>query len=208
MKQNEQQVQLNVLFGNGDIPIHGSIIHILEQASSFICLDGGADKLNSLNYEPNIILGDMDSIQGTYKCKTIKLEDQSKSDLEKGIIWCLENNFKELSLVGFSGGRGDHEFLTLLIMLKYAEKIRLSMYTQLSKVVCVKNKTIFSSEPNQTISIISPKADTLITTSNLKYTLSNEKLSNLSEGISNLTMGNSYSIESSDWVWVFENYPS
>ena len=208
MKKNQQKVQFDILFGNGDVPTHNCIMHVLKQASSFICLDGGADKLSSLNYEPSIILGDLDSIQGTYKCRTVKLEDQSKSDLEKGIIWCLNNNFKKLSLVGFSGGRGDHEFLTLLIMLKYAEKIRLSLYTKLSKVVCVKNKTIFSSEPNQTISIISPKADTLITTSNLKYTLSNEKLSNLSEGISNLTMGNSYSIESTDWVWVFENYPS
>ena len=93
-------------------------------------------------------------------------------------------------------------------MLKYAEKIRLTLYAQLSKVVCVKDKTIFNCTPNQTISIIAPKADTLITTTNLKYTLSNEKLSNLSMGISNLTMGNSYSIESSDWVWVFENYPT
>jgi thiamine pyrophosphokinase len=208
MKKNQQKTQLDILFGNGDVPTHNSIKHILKHASSFICLDGGADKLNSLDYEPNIILGDLDSIQGSYKCRTIKLEDQSKSDLEKGILWCLENNFSELSLVGFSGGRGDHEFLTLLIMLKYAEKIRLTLYTNLSKVECVKNKTLFPSSPNQVISIISPKADTLITTSDLKYTLSNEKLSNLSEGISNLTMGESYSIESSDWVWVFENYPS
>ena len=93
-------------------------------------------------------------------------------------------------------------------MLKYASKIRLSLYTEHSKVVCVKDNTIFKCLPNQIISIISPKENTLITTNNLKYTLNNEKLSNLSEGISNVTIGESYSVESSDWVWVFKNYIS
>ena len=86
MKKNQYKAKINILFGNGDVPTHNSIVRILNQATSFICLDGGADKLNLLNFEPNIILGDLDSIKGSYKCLTIKLEDQTKSDLEKGIL--------------------------------------------------------------------------------------------------------------------------
>ena len=206
VKKNQSKTQSIVLFGNGDVPIHRVTKHVLNNATSFICLDGGADKLNSLGFEPNIIIGDLDSIQGSYNCEIIKAEDQSKSDLEKGLMWCLKNNIKTLSLIGFSGGQDDHNLLALFIMLKYAKKIKMILYSNFSKVVCVRDQTSFRSKPDQTISIISPDESTIITTSNLKYPLHEEKLPQVSQGLSNVTIGNSFSVEASDWVWVFKNY--
>ena len=207
VKKNQSKAQSVVLFGNGDVPIHRETKHVLNNATSFICLDGGADKLNSLGFEPNIIIGDLDSIKSSYNCTIIEAKDQYKSDLEKGLIWCIKNDIKDLSLVGFSGGRDDHNFLTFFIMLRYAKKVKMTLYSNFSKVVCVKDQTFFKSIPNQTISIIAPDKDILITTSNLEYPLNEEKLLFSSQGISNLTStGTSYSIKASNWVWVFENY--
>jgi thiamine pyrophosphokinase len=92
-------------------------------------------------------------------------------------------------------------------MLRYAKKVKMTLYSNFSKVVCVKDQTFFKSIPNQTISIIAPDKDILITTSDLEYPLNEEKLLFSSQGISNLTStGTSYSIKASNWVWVFENY--
>ena len=206
IKQNQHKAQSIVLFGNGEVPIHQETKKVLNNATSFICLDGGADSLNSLGFEPNIILGDLDSIEGSYNCDIIKAEDQSKSDLEKGLIWCIKNNIKNLSLIGFSGCRDDHNLIALFIMLKYAKEVKMTLYSNFSKVVCVRDQTLFESRPEQTISIISPEEDTYVTTSKLKYPLHKEKLPQFSQGLSNVTIGDSFSIEASDWVWVFKNY--
>ena len=86
------------------------------------------------------------------------------------------------------------------------KKIKMTLYSNFSKVVCVRDQTLFRSRPDQTISIISPDEDAIITTSNLKYPLHEEKLPQFSQGLSNVTIGNSFSVQASDWVWVFKNY--
>ena len=195
-----------ILFGNGEISKHKKALKIINNATTFICLDGGADKLKNLGFEPDIILGDLDSITQNYNCEIVQLQDPSKSDLEKGILWCLEKKITQLYLVGFSGKRDDHYFSTLWTMLKYCQSIKLHLYTNFSKIICVKDKKTFKSVPNQTISIIVPKNDILITTSKLKYPLQSQKISSPTQGVSNMTTGNEYSIEASDWIWLFENY--
>ena len=75
----------NILFGNGEVPIHTSALKILKKAKTIICLDGGVDKLLDLGYSPNYILGDLDSLSlhpDNYNCDVIELHDQSKNDLD------------------------------------------------------------------------------------------------------------------------------
>ena len=51
-----------ILFGNGECPVHPSVLKIIDKANTFICLDGGVDNLMTLGHTPDYILGDLDSL--------------------------------------------------------------------------------------------------------------------------------------------------
>ena len=50
------------LFGNGSNPRHPIVKDRLKSINTFFCVDGGADKLITMGYTPDVILGDLDSI--------------------------------------------------------------------------------------------------------------------------------------------------
>ena len=110
------------LYGNGQIPNHQIPLNKLKKSGTIISVDGGADKLKNLKLDSHIILGDLDSLKKTkseYKCLVFELKDQSKSDLEKSLDWCVQKKVNKISLIGFSGGRLDHEITSLLLCLLY-----------------------------------------------------------------------------------------
>ena len=199
-----------VLFGNGHLPVHQNELSCLKKAKKIICLDGGANKLKLLGYSPDYILGDMDSIKSDSNFKNaekIILKNQSKTDLEKSLDWCKKNNILKLTLIGCSGLRDDHNYVSLLLLSKYFLDLEIIIVTNFSTVHCVQQKKQFNSLPRQTISIIPTIDKIAITTDGLKYSLINQTLSNISQGISNVTLGSKFSIEATKPVWVIINHP-
>ena len=197
------------LFGNGPKPTHPSVRKRLSLINTFFCVDGGVDKLIEMGYKPDLILGDLDSIdkrKNQYGCDLIFLEDQTKNDLEKSIAWCIDQGIKELELFGFSHGRDDHHLANILIMRDFSLKVKIKMYTNNSLLLFINKNSTFSSNPNQKISIFSFNKETKITTSGLKYSLKNSSLSSASHGISNLATGTSFSVKTSDWILVLIHY--
>ena len=199
----------NALFGNGPSPTHPIIIDRLKSINTFFCVDGGADKLITMGYTPNVILGDLDSIdkeKKIYNSTIVYLEDQSKNDLEKSISWCVKQGIKELELFGFSYGRDDHHLANLFIMKDFSDKVRMKMYTDKSLIFCINEHSTFLSKANQTVSIFTFTNKTTITTTGLKYPLKNSSLTYPSQGVSNLAIGSSFSVTPSDWTFIIINY--
>ena len=198
-----------VLFGNGSPPTHTTPINILKSGVTILCTDGGADKLKNLELQPDIILGDMDSLSlahESYNCEIIELTDQSKTDLEKSLEWCYENGIRQLSLVGFSGGQDDHNMAALWTLVSFCEKMELTFYSNSSIIKCVKGHTRIDSFIGQTISIIPTKENIETSVSGLKYSINKSILMPPSFGIRNSAKGNHFSIQSNGPVWVFLNY--
>ena len=199
----------NALFGNGPCPTHPIVTDRLKSINTFFCVDGGADKLITMGYNPDVILGDLDSIkkrEKAYNCAIVYLEDQSKNDLEKSISWCVNQGIEELELFGFSYGRDDHHLANLFIMKNFSDRIKMKMYTDKSLIFCINKHSTFLSEANQTVSIITFNEKTTITTTGLKYPLKNAPLSSPSQGISNLSTGSGFSVDPSDWTFIIINY--
>ena len=200
---------LIVLFGNGEIPTHPSALTIIDNAKTIICLDGGADKLIELGYKPDAILGDLDSLlykSRTYDCDIIKLLDQNKTDLEKGLEWCFSKSIRDIYLIGFSGERDDHNTMALYSLFLFSEKIKMIMITNHSTIHCLKGKSKFSVIKEQSISLIVKNANTSISTKGLKYELNNEKLISAGHGVSNIAIAENIEIITNDWTWIFINH--
>ena len=136
-----------ILFGNGEVPNHPSVLKVMNEAKILVCLDGGTDKLLDLGLEPHHILGDLDSLAlkpHAYGCEVIELPDQSKNDLEKGLEWCLDQNMSEVILTGFSGQRDDHNMAALYSLKSFSDKMNLSMLTDYSMIHCIKGRSELS----------------------------------------------------------------
>ena len=198
-----------ILFGNGEVPSHPIVLNKIESVDTLICVDGGTDKLIKLGYKPTCIIGDLDSLSKKpedYGCEFIALPKQSKSDLEKGLEWCLNKEIKDITLIGFSGLRDDHNAAALFALKSFSDKMDITMLTNYSAVRCIKGSSKFRVSKGQLISILASQSDTLIRTTGLEYELSNEKLLSPTNGISNIAISNHIEIDSNDWVWIFINH--
>ena len=197
------------LYGNGQIPHHQIPLDKLKKSGTIISIDGGADKLKSLKLDSHIILGDLDSLKkakADYECLVFELKDQSKSDLEKSLDWCIRKKINTISLIGFSGGRFDHELTSLLLLEYFSDKIQLNYYSDHCEIHCFKGLRTFDSFKGQVISIFSLNLKTIIRTSGLKYNLKNDQLNSPSNGVSNVSMKDKFSIDSSSSIFVIQNY--
>ena len=198
-----------VLFGNGESPTHKIPTEILKNAGAILCTDGGADKLMRLGLQPDFILGDMDSLsldRNEYNCDYIELMDQSKTDLEKSLNWCLTNGITKLDLVGFSGKEDDHWMAALWTLVSFADSMQLTFYSNRSKIKCVKGDAQFDSFPGQTVSLIPTRENVEIRSDGLKYPTNNSVLEPPSFGTRNSANSNQFSIQTNGPVWVFLNY--
>lgn len=199
----------HILFGNGKIPYNQTVKKLLNGAKKIICIDGGADKLLKIGFEPTLIIGDLDSLDNdpkNYNCEVMKISNQSNTDLEKGLDWCQQNNIKTVALIGFTGLRDDHYLASLWSMLHYSDRIAVTIISDQYKILCLKGLSKLHVSKGQTISIITSSPDTLIKTKGLKYNLSEEKLLSPGNGMSNVASGEIIEINSDNWVWVFIKY--
>ena len=198
-----------ILFGNGELVNHPILIKSLKVAKTIICLDGGVNKLKKLGHDPDLILGDMDSIDfnpDNYNCEILELLDQSTNDLDKGLQWCLENSKNDILLTGLSGKRDDHVMAALLSMAVFSQKLKLVMLTNYSTIHCIKKRTKIQVDNGQLISIMAKNPLTKIKTNGLHYELRNEQLTSAGHGMSNIATSNQIEIEASAWIWVFINH--
>ena len=197
------------IYGNGQIPNHQIPLNKLKKSGTIISIDGAADKLKSLKLDSHIILGDLDSLKKSksdYKCFVYELKDQSKSDLEKSLNWCIRKRINTVSLIGFSGGRFDHELTSLLLLEYFSDKIQLNYYSDHCEIHSFSGFKTFDSFKGQIISIFSLNLKANISTSGLKYNLKNDLLNSPSNGVSNVSMKEKFSIESTSSIFVIQNY--
>jgi thiamine pyrophosphokinase len=199
--------QHNVILANGEFPIHSYPLKLINNAKNIICTDGSVNKLIKIGIKANIIIGDMDSLDissAEIKKNMIPDANQNNSDLEKALIYYLEN-FKDekLFIIGATGLRDDHNFTNMLLLNKFSSELSISLVTNYYKIIVNKGKNIYPSQPNQQISILPLKRINQISTEGLKYELREASLDSDSRGISNVALHSEFMIESSDNVFVF-----
>jgi len=197
----------NVILANGEFPIHSYPLKLINNAKNIICTDGSVNKLIKIGIKANIIIGDMDSLdisRAEIKKNMIPDANQNNSDLEKALIYYLENFKKEkLFILGATGLRDDHNFTNMLLLNKFSSELSISLVTNYYKIIVNKGKNIYPSQPNQQISILPLKRINQISTEGLKYELKEASLNSDSRGISNIALHSEFMIESSDNVFVF-----
>jgi thiamine pyrophosphokinase len=111
-------MQRIIIFANGEIPRLENARFLLQADDYIICADGGARHALELGLTPNLVIGDMDSIdkQQWQKLKNagVPIElfprDKNETDLELALDRAIELEPKVLIIIGALGGRLDQTF--------------------------------------------------------------------------------------------------
>lgn len=147
--------------------------------TTLICADGGANSAHKYKLLPDIIIGDLDSISNVsfqyYKdrCEILKVERQNDTDVEKCIKYAINKNYSDAILVGATGDRLDHSFCNIGIVIKYSDKINISIIHQKSFLRVYSGIVNIKTIPGEIISLYGITKETRILSDGLKYQLKN-----------------------------------
>ena len=192
---------------NGQMPTDDTIINQITNSDYIIAVDGSANKLFDLEIIPDVIIGDLDSLQNI-KNKDIELvetPDQNKTDFRKTLEWCIEKNILNISIFGISGESEDHFLGNYYTLSDFGEKISWKAFTDFSVISpCVGNKK-FESFKGQKVSLFCMKGSSTVNSDNLEYPLQSYHLKPSDDAVRNLSLEDHFTIESTTTILVFQS---
>ena len=192
---------------NGQMPTDDTIINQITNSDYIIAVDGSANKLFDLEIIPDVIIGDLDSLQNI-KNKDIELvetPDQNKTDFRKTLEWCIEKNILNISIFGISGESEDHFLGNYYTLSDFGEKISWKAFTDFSVISpCVGNKK-FESFTGQKVSLFCMKGSSIVNSENLEYPLKSYHLKPSDDAVRNLSLEDHFIIESTNTILVFQS---
>lgn len=198
-----------VIIANGRFPTHSVPLSYIEKAKYLVCCDGAANYFIARNGRPNAIVGDCDSISPQNKIRFADIlhsnPDQETNDLTKSVKFCIEKGKKNIVIVGGTGKREDHTLGNISLLAEYILNVNVKMITDYGIFTPIKQSAEFESFTGEAVSFFSIDSQP-ITTFGLQYPLNNAVLTNWWQGTLNKSLGDSFTIETTGRVIVFQAY--
>lgn len=198
-------MQRIIIFANGELPDLKKVRALLLPDDYIICADGGTRHALALNLKPDLVIGDMDSIQKNQWQKLQKSgisvelfsRDKNETDLELAVTRAVEMNPEQIIIVAALGGRLDQTLgnITLLANPQLsAFDIRLD--DGMEEIFLCRDQVQVHGRSGDIVSLIPWQGDVSgVTTKDLKWRLDQETLyPDRTRGISNEMTGNTASI--------------
>ena len=192
---------------NGQMPTDDTIINQITNSDYIIAVDGSANKLFDLEIIPDVIIGDLDSLQNinNKNIELVKTPNQNKTDFRKTLEWCIEKNILNISIFGISGESEDHFLGNYYTLSDFGEKISWKAFTDFSVISpCVGNKK-FDSFKGQKVSLFCMKGSSTVNSENLEYPLQSYHLKPSDDAVRNLSLEDHFTIESTTTILVFQS---
>ena len=189
-----------VIFASGPVSDYNYIVDSMPKAPYIICADGGVEHCKKCGFTPDVIIGDMDSYEGSVdESKLIKYPaEKDDTDTSLCIKYAIEKGYENIEIFGAVGGRIDHTIANLQLLL-FANKngVNCTLKDSAETVFLLQNETKNLSVKEGTIVslfAVSVKVED-ITLKGLKYPLKKANLYNdFPLGISNVAVENEIEI--------------
>lgn len=202
-----------IIFSNGNLSDLSLAKKIIKKTDFLIAADGGTKHILELGLIPNVVIGDMDSIDAKLlgKYKSIKYPTKKdKTDFELAIDYCLKNKFEEIIIFGILGDRIDHMLANIFFITKTQtenQSIKIIIFDGNKEIFVVNKEITIHGKISDEISII-PVSEKLegVNTEGLYYRLIDETLEfGTTRGISNVMVKKTVKITVSSGVAVIEH---
>jgi len=191
-----------IIFANGDLPDPDKAHALLRESDFIIAADGGTRHALALGLTPNIIIGDLDSLNVerlTFNAEIIQSPaDKNETDLELAIQHALTLNPEQIIIAAALGGRLDQTLANIALVSnvqRSTSNVRLD--DGIEEVFFCRDEYTIKGTSGDIISLIPWQGEvTGIVTTGLKWTLQNEILyPQKTRGISNEMMNDTATIQ-------------
>jgi len=188
-----------IIVANGDPPTVEDLSHWWRPSTQLIAADGGAHHALALGLTPNVVIGDMDSLDVETRDKLTQQgcrlilhpEDKDETDLELALLLAAREEATEIIILGALGGRLD-QLLANVLLLTLPEltsmSVRLVDAWQEALVVHGGTHVTVEGQVGDTLSLIPLTSNASgIYTQGLRWPLSGDTLSaGSARGVSNV----------------------
>ncbi|HLA87902.1 MAG TPA: thiamine diphosphokinase [Anaerolineales bacterium] len=191
-----------IIFANGDLPDPDKAHALLRESDFIIAADGGTRHALALGLTPNIIIGDLDSLNVerlTFNAEIIQSPaDKNETDLELAFQHALTLNPEQIIILAALGGRLDQTLGNIALVSnvqRSTSNVRLD--DGIEEVFFCRDEYTIKGTSGDIISLIPWQGEvTGIVTTGLKWTLQNEILyPQKTRGISNEMMNDTATIQ-------------
>jgi thiamine pyrophosphokinase len=155
----------------------------LHRPVGLICADGGARHIHALGLTPDLIVGDMDSLNGElqrdFVMKGSRImrypEAKDETDSELALQMALMMTPDEIRIYGALGARIDHTLANLTLLAAAADRgIETRLLDEWCEIILVRQAAVIEGEIGQTVSLLAFGADvTGVTLEGFEYPLQN-----------------------------------
>jgi thiamine pyrophosphokinase len=189
-----------VILAHGDMPPIEFIEKVISEADLFIATDGAANGLLAQGIQPDLVLGDFDSLtqaslQAIPPEKLVPADDQEASDLDKAIHHALSLDAKRITLIGTCGGRVDHQLTAFSLLLKYEPHLDIRILSESAETRVTRGKHTIVGTPGDIVSLVAFETADGVSFEGVRWPLHNETIEPGSRGVSNELVGISAQLE-------------
>ncbi len=146
----------------------------------FCVTDGAYSKAKILAREPDLLVGDFDSISlselAAFQGETVSLPNQEHTDYYKALDLLCQRGFTTIDVYGATGNNSDHFLDNLSACLHWKNRLKITLYDDCGRYFFSERHTIINDILNCSVSLMPFFEVDGITTSGLEYALNNEKL--------------------------------
>jgi len=158
-----------------------------EAADMVICADGGTGPALALGLTPDLIVGDMDSIDAELLAKMqaqgvstqVFSTEKDKTDTQLALEAAVSRGADQITILGGIGDRLDHTWSTIMSTVDWVYRgIKISFYNPNQSIYIVKGEGEVSlqGKPGEIVSLLALTVVFGVTTEGLKYPLSRAEL--------------------------------
>ena len=177
-----------IIFANGKMESLPLLIPQIPSSDRIIAADGGARHCKSLSITPNIIIGDLDSLdpldKASYQAAGVEIiqhpRHKDETDLELALQLAYDRRYSPVFIVAAMGARWDMTISNIMLLAqeKYSDmNIRLLDGTQELTILRGEATLEIDHRQGDTLSLLPINGDAAgITTLGLEYPLENEIL--------------------------------
>ncbi len=165
-----------LIISNGELK-NIDITDYFRNADMVICADGGARHLFNKGLTPDIIIGDLDSLDTDilkhFRELGVKFQKhpthKDKSDTELAIEYAIEKGASDIVLLGATGNRLDHSMANFMLLYRLLIKnINVVIIDSHNEVFITKNILRLNNEEGCFVSVI-PLTDSKVTLKGFEY---------------------------------------
>jgi len=195
-----------ILFANGEFVRPSDLDKLLAAAGLVIAADGGSLHCRALGLRPDLVIGDLDSldaaIRSDWESNGVHFlsfpAEKDQTDLELALLHAKDAGAEKISVLGALGRRWDHSIANLLLLGNpQFNNLGITFLHGEQRLFAIQGKAQLEAIKGERVSLLPLNGNvTGITTHGLKYPLNSETLLfGSSRGVSNVVVDDKPEIE-------------